>query len=66
MCPGLAWAALGLPGLRGQAVCRSPPLLPSPASRPGPLSPQERIAAIHETIQKYEKKLQERTRHHMG
>ncbi|GBF93211.1 serine decarboxylase-like, partial [Raphidocelis subcapitata] len=27
---------------------------------------EDRIAAINETIQKYEKKLQERTRHHMG
>jgi hypothetical protein len=28
--------------------------------------PQERINSIHEIIKKYEKKLQERTRHHMG
>lgn len=27
---------------------------------------QERMAAINETIQKYEKKLAERTKHHMG
>ncbi len=41
------------------------PPRPSPHALTPP-TPQERIAAINETIQTYEKKLQERTRHHRG
>jgi hypothetical protein len=66
-------AGLAGPGENAWQVGAAPPVPGAPRRRPAcrperrvPVPPQEREAAIDDILQKYFKKLEDRTQHHMG